>query len=169
MDNRAITRVIEILETDDEFFVPLKKLWQILQKEGLVDDDLEGFHNALQADDRFEFTSGVSHRERFEIAGGQEYAEEMEQEMEALGFYGGPRVKLVSRALSVEDVFAAMARNLIRMNEALQGAWETRPGDDPELEGQLLDILAAGQKLEREISALIEQERQDSQAEDPTA
>jgi hypothetical protein len=54
------------------------------------------------------------------------------------------------------------------MNEALQNAWETRPGDDPELEVQLLDILASGQKLEREISALIEQQTHDSQAEDPT-
>jgi hypothetical protein len=168
MDNRAITRVIEILETDDEFFVPLKKLWLVLQKEGLVDDDLEGFHNALQADERFEFTSGVNHREKLDVVGGQEYAEEMEQEMEALGFYGGPRVKLVSRDLSPEDVFAAMARNLIRMNKALQSAWETRPEDDPELEAQLLDILASGQKLEREISALIEQQTHGSQAEDPT-
>ena len=44
-----------------------------------------------------------------------------------------------------------------------------RPGDDTELEDQLLDILAAGQKLEREISTLIEQQKQDSQTEDPTA
>ena len=169
MDNRAFTRAIEILETDDEFFVPLKKLWLILQNEGLVDDDLKGFQNTLQADERFEFTSGVNHRERLDGVGGQEYADEMEQEMETLGFYGGPRVKLVSRDLSPEDVFSAMARNLIRMNKALQSAWEMRPGDDTELEDQLLDILAAGQKLEREISTLIEQQKQDSQAEDPTA
>jgi hypothetical protein len=169
MDNRAFTRVIEILETDEEFFVPVKKLWLVLQNEGLADDNLEGFQNALQADERFEFTSGVNHRERLEGAGGQEYVDEMEQEMEALGFYGGPRVKLASRDLSPEDVFSAMSRNLIRMNEALQSAWETRPGDDPELEDQLLDILAAGQKLEREISTLIEQEKQASQTEDPAA
>ena len=166
MDNRAISRVIEILETDDEFFVPLKELWLILKREGLADNDLEDLHSALQADERFEFTSGVNHRERLGAVGGQEYAEELEQEMEALGFYGGPRVKLVSRNPSPEDVFAAMARNLIRMNEALQSAWETRPEDDPELESQLLDILASGQKLEREISTLIEQQTHDSQAED---
>lgn len=166
MDNRAITRVIEILETDDEFFIPLKKLWLILKREGLADNDLEDFRSALQKDERFEFTSGMNQRERLGAVGGQEYAEEMEQEMEALGFYGGPRVKLVSRNPSPEDVFAAMARNLIRMNEALQSAWETRPEDDPELESQLLDILASGQKLEREISTLIEQQTHDSQAED---
>jgi hypothetical protein len=28
MDDRAIARVIEILETDDDLVVPLKELWQ---------------------------------------------------------------------------------------------------------------------------------------------
>jgi hypothetical protein len=41
MDDRAIARVIEILETDDDLVVPLKRLWLILQNEGLEDDTLE--------------------------------------------------------------------------------------------------------------------------------
>jgi hypothetical protein len=86
----------------------------------------------------------------------------MEREMEALGFYSGPRVKLASREMTAEDVFAAMARSLTRMNEALQGAWEARPEGDREIEDQLLDILAAGQKLDREIQGLIEQQQEQS-------
>ena len=88
--------------------------------------------------------------------------------MEALGFYSGPRVKLVSREMTADVVFDAMARSLIRMNEALQGAWETRPEGDPELEGQLLDILAAGQKLEREVHELVDQQPEQSDQEDET-
>lgn len=157
MNNHVITRVIEILETDPDFFVPVKKLWLMLQGERLaLDIELKDFHLMLAADERFEFTPGADYSAEFDED--PEYAEDMEQEMEALGFYGGPRVKLVSREMAAEDVFAAMARSLTRMNEALQGAWETRPEGDQEIEDQLLDILAAGQKLEREIQGLIDQQ-----------
>ena len=160
MDNRTITRVIEVLETDPDFFVPVKKLWLMLQGEGLaLDVKLEDFYHMLLDDERFEFTPGVDHKEGFE--GDPEFAEEMEREMEALGFYTGPRVKLISREMTAENVFAAMARSLARMNDALQGAWDTRPEGDQDLEDQLLDILAAGQKLEREIHGLIEQYEQE--------
>lgn len=146
MNNETLTRVIEILETDADFYVPVKKLWLILQEEKLIEsNDLEEFHRVLTNDERFEFSPGA---ERFEN----------DPEMEALGLYGGPRVKLVSREMTAGDVFAAMARSLARMNEALQGAWETRPENDLVLENQLLDILAAGQKLEREIHDLIDQQ-----------
>ena len=160
MDNRIITRVIEILETEPDFFVPVKKLWLMLQGEGLaLDVELEDFHHTLMGDERFESTPGVDYKEGFE--GDLEYAEEMEREMEALGFYSGPRVKLASREMTAEDVFVAMSRSLARMNESLQGAWETRPDGDQEIENQLLDILAAGQKLEREIQGLIGQWREE--------
>ena len=96
--------------------------------------------------------------ERFEDE--TEFAEEMEQEMEAMGFYSGPRVKLASREMTAEDVFAAMSRSLAQMNKALQGAWETRPEGDQDIEDQLLDILAAGQKLERKIHELIEENKE---------
>ncbi len=155
MNDQVVARTVEILETDPDFFVPVKKVWLMLQGEGLaLDVELENFHHVLADDERFEFTPGVDHKEGFEDE--PEFAEEMEREMEALGFYSGPRVKLVSREVTAEDVFTAMARSLTRMNEALQDAWETRPEDDQELEGQLLDILAAGQRLEREVHELIE-------------
>jgi hypothetical protein len=156
MNERVIAHTIEILETDPDFFVPIKKLWLMLQGEGLaLDIELADFHHMLADDERFEFTPGVDHKEGFEDD--IEFAEEMEREMETLGFFSGPRVKLVSREMTAEDVFAAMARSLARMNEALQGAWETRPEGSQDIEDQLLDILAAGQKLEREIHELIEQ------------
>jgi len=164
VNDQIIARVVEILETDPDFFVPVKKLWLMLQGEGLaLDIEAEDLHHMLASDERFEFTPGVDHKE--EIENNPEFAEEMEREMEMLGFYSGPRVKLVFREMMAKDVFAAMARSLTQMNEALQGAWETRPVDDPELEDQLLDILAAGQKLEREIHGLIEQYEQEQDEE----
>jgi len=164
MDNRIITRIVEILEIDPDFFVPVKKLRLMLQGEGLaLDIELEDLARTLADDARFELAPGVDHKEGLEDD--PEFAEETEREMEALGFYSGPRVKLASREMTAEDVFAAMARSLTRMNEALQGAWEARPEDDQEIEDQLLDILAAGQKLDREIQGLIEQQQEPSEQE----
>ena len=161
MDNRIITRIVEILEIEPDFFVPVKKLRLMLQGEGLaLDIELEDLARTLADDARFEFAPGVDHAEGLEDD--PEFAQEMEREMEALGFYSGPRVKLASREMTAEDVFAAMARSLTRMNEALQGAWEARPEGDQEIEDQLLDILAAGQKLDREIQELIEQQQEQS-------
>jgi hypothetical protein len=160
MDADTIYRAVEILEADPDFFVPVKKLWLMLQGEGLAKGiEMETFHQMLAEDERFEFAPGVEHTEGFED--NPEFREEMEREMKVLGFYSGPQVKLISREMTAEDVFAAMTRSLTRMNEALQGAWDTRPEGDPELEDQLLDILAAGQKLEREIRELIEQQEID--------
>ena len=165
MDDQSINQVIEILETAPDFFVPVKKLWLMLQSRELAQDiELEDFHRMLTQDDRFEFTPGVDHKEEFEDD--PEMAEEMERELEALGFYSGPRVKLTSREMTPEDVFGAMARSLTRMNEALEGAWETRPEGDQQVEDQLLDILAAGQKLEREIQELIDRQWEQSEQED---
>jgi len=164
MDTHTITRIIEILEMEPDFFVPVKKLWQELREEGLVPDiELKGFHRLLADDARFEFAPGVDYKEGIDDP---ELAQEMEREMEALGFYSGPRVKLTSREMTAEDVFAAMSRSLARMNQALQGAWETRPEGDREVEDQLLDILATGQKLEREIRGLIDQQTEQPDQED---
>ena len=78
--------------------------------------------------------------------------------MENLGFYSGPRIKLASREMTVEAIFEGMLRSLTRMNQALQSAWETRPSEDQETEDQLLEILAAGQRLECEIETLVNQQ-----------
>ena len=120
---------------------------------------LEQFRLLLEADERFEFTPSIDHTEG--LVDDPASALEIEQEMETLGFYSGPKVKLISRTLTPEDIFAGMANSLTRMNQALQNAWEARPEDDQATEDQLLEILAAGQKLEREIQDLVE--RQDLQ------
>lgn len=160
MDARTINRIITILETDPDFFVPIKKLWLMLQGEGLaLDLEMEDLHAWLQADGRFEFITGVDHTEGFKDDPAT--AAEMEREMEALGFYSGPRVKLISREMTAADIFAGLSRSLTQMNEALQSAWDTRPEDDPETEDQMLEILALGQKLDREIRELIAQQEQD--------
>jgi hypothetical protein len=156
VNSSAMQRIIEITRTDPDFYVPVKKLWLMLQGEGLaIDMEMEDLYRVLSNDKRFEFAEGMNHTLGFEDD--PELRIEIDREMESQGFYGGPRIKLVSREMTEEDVFAAMTHSVAHMNEALQGAWDTRPEADPELDDQLLDILAAGQRLEREIQKLIEE------------
>lgn len=162
MDDHTINRIMSILETDPDFFVPVRKLWLMLQGEGLaLDVEEDELYEWLQADGRFEFIPGVDHTEGFKDE--PALAAEMEREMEALGFYSGPRVKLISREMTAADIFAGLARSLSQMNQALQNAWDARPEGDTETEDQMLEILALSQKLDREIRELIEQQEQSNQ------
>lgn len=150
MDSQFLDRMIEILETDPDFYVPIRKLWLILQSEGL-ELNQEDFQQKIQKDKRFEIEPGV------EPNAGLDTDPTVATEMESLGFYSGPRVKLAARAMTAKDIFAGMTRSLNQMNQALQSAWETRPSEDQETEDQLLAILASGQRLEREIQSLVDQ------------
>lgn len=162
MDRPTEQRVIEILETDPDFYVPIKKLWLMLQAEGLaLDLELEEFQAQLEADDRFE----IEYLDD-SLPGEPEEVAEIERDLEALGFFGGPRVKLASREMTAEDVIAGLLRSLERMNEALRGAWETRPEGDREMEAELLDTLALGQKMEEEIRQMMEERRWENEAPD---
>lgn len=161
MGKHILARTIELLENDPDFFVPVKKLWLTLREERLaIDIDLPSFYTMLLHDEQFEFTPGIDHKEGIAVP----FEEEIETEMEALGFYSGPRVKLTSREMTAEDIFAGLAQSLTRMNKALQNAWDSRPEQDQETEDQLLEILAAGQKLEREVQGLFKEHEQDDKA-----
>lgn len=162
MDTLMMDRIISILETAPDFFVPVKKLWLMLQGEGMaLALELEDFLSQLQADARLEFIPGADHAEGFEDD--PAVAAEVAREMEALGFYSGPQVKLASREMTAADIFAGLARSLNRMNEALQHAWEARPEADQETEDRMLEILALGQKLDREIREIIAQQDEEGE------
>lgn len=157
MKKKALARVINVLESDPDFFVPVQKLFRLLESENLVKGvSLEAFQKELETDEQFTFTEGVDYQDGME--GDDDIAKQMEQEMEDLGFYGGPRVKLTEREMSPEAIFEAMTRNLARMNQALQNAWDARPTGDQETEDQLLEILAAGQRLETEIENIVDKQ-----------
>jgi hypothetical protein len=151
LDNRIATRIIDILENKPGFFVPIRDLWRQLEEEGLK-IDLEELQRALLTDDRFEITSGMDRKGEFQA--GPDSAEGMADS----NLSREPCVKLVSREMTTEDIFAGMLRSLERMNQALRSAWNARPTEDQETEDQLLEILAAGQQLEREIQALVVQQ-----------
>jgi len=144
-----LSRSEELLEDAPEIFVSVEKLWKKLREEGVGESlSFEDYRRALEEDERFEFLSGIRKQPGLgtpETAG-----------LDALS--SGTFVKLASREITVEDVFAAMAKSLAQMNEAFASAWETRPEGDEEIETHLQEIMDAGERLEQEVKTLIEKE-----------
>jgi hypothetical protein len=150
MSTSITERVAEILTTDEDIYVPVKKLWVLLQAEGMATElDLEAFSQMLQADDRFEFNEGIDFGEG---------DPEEEAEMEALGFFSGPRAKLKAREITREDIARILERKTQNILDALRAAWDVRPPGDEEAEDQLLELLASAQRLQRETLEALEKE-----------
>ncbi|MCX7838167.1 MAG: hypothetical protein N2559_01740 [Anaerolineae bacterium] len=144
-----------ILETDEEILVPVKKLWvqYTAQNPGISLDD---FTRALEADARFEFMEGTDLEEGLEDWTEEERAEHV-AEMEALGFFGGPRVKLVSREITREHVARMIAKHTNNMLNALWSAYDVRPEDlDPEEDAELLDLIARAKELQLNLREILE-------------
>jgi hypothetical protein len=160
MDEATLARVCEILETDPDFFVPEQKLLRILQQEGLATDlNAETFHTQLAADDRFEFMESDEATSGLELPAA---AGEQEIDLTNLGLFSGPRVKLVSREVTTDDVLSGLSRSLLQLNTALQQAWESRPEGDVEAEGLLLDALSMAEQLEQEVREVIKDQLDDA-------
>ena len=54
MDSKVLDRTVIILETAEDFYMPVKKLWKELHREGYVIPSYEGFIQKLNQDERFE-------------------------------------------------------------------------------------------------------------------
>jgi hypothetical protein len=156
MTEAILNYVMDVLEHDPDFFVPVKRLWHGLQAEGLAAGpalDYDAFLALLQRDARFEVERSVEEA----LGEPPPWGPEEEPEMEALGFYLGPRVKLASREMTAADFAEILDRKTRDMMEALEHAWEIRPEDDQVAEDLLLQALASAQRLRREtLSALDE-------------
>ena len=111
------------------------------------------FMRIVLSDDRIEQMPGVDHAGYMEGMGPEE-REGNERDMEANGFYTGPRVKLRSRQITREHVARMPKKHNDRMEWALQQARAAMPEDFPEAdEGTLIDAIALAQKLRRDLRA----------------
>jgi len=142
MDEPTRARLVEILEAAPEIYLPLGRLLEMLQAQGLADGlDRMGLLESLRADPLFE------------LLGARLADQELAPE---------PGVKLAGRALTTEAVMSALAHNLAQLNEALLRAWESRPAGDAQTETMLLEVLARAEELGKEIREIA-----DSQPGDP--
>lgn len=138
-----------VLETDEDILVPVKKLWNEYTAQ-VPGTTLAEFTRELENDARFEFFAGTNReKEMREMGLSEEEMREEEAEMEAAGFFHGPRVKLKRRAITPDHIAAMIKKHTDRMMSALWAAYDVRPEDlDEEGEQELLDIIARAKELQ---------------------
>jgi len=140
--------VLEFLTDDEEVVVPVKRMWNAWHA-AHPDPSFEEFTTAVLADERIEEMGGVDHTEGMDWMSPEELADYV-REMEAEGYFSGPRVKLKSRQLSLEHLARMLQRHTDRMEWALRQARTTLPEDASEQdEARLIDAIVLTQELRR--------------------
>lgn len=136
MDKEVVSKIVAVLEEAEEFYVPVKKLWKELASQGYGLPLYDTFLEYLTKDRRFEV-------KEFEAI---KY--EDSEEMEELGFYSGPRVKLKTRKMTKEDIQRITLKHAQNMIDNLVKAYEARPEGLPsEGEDELIELMRKAKML----------------------
>ena len=160
MDQQAaiIERISAILAASDEFYVPIKHIWKTLVMEGHP-INLENLTAQLKDQPQFKLLE----RENSEEAETSEtpgeastWEQEMQYNMEALGYYDGERVSLVSRQPSADDLKKLIHKHLSNMTEALGKASAACPTGDGETQQKLKDLMERAETIRQSLSNLID-------------
>jgi len=140
------------LKRDEDIIVPIKRMWnEWYTAHGTP--LLAEFTRIVLSDDRIEEMPGVDHTGDMEGMDPGE-KEEYERDMEAHGFYSGPRVKLKSRQITREHIARMLKKHNDRMEWALQQARAAMPEEASEAEeGKLIDVIMRARKLRRDLRA----------------
>jgi hypothetical protein len=140
------------LEKDEDIIVPIKKMWNEWSA-ARGTPSLAEFTRIVLSDDRIEEMRGVDRTRHMEGMSPEE-REEYEREMEARGFYYGPRAKLKSRQITRQHVARMLKKHNDRMESALHQARAVMPEDASETdEGNLIDAIMLARKLRRDLRA----------------
>ncbi len=143
--------VYRYLEMDEEIIVPVRRMWNALDAE--TRPALEEFTALVLADPRFEVMPGAEPGEDVEGMMPEEHAA-YERELEELGLFSGPRLKLKSRQITLDHIARMIARHTARMERALQQARHSMPPQvSEEEEGQLIEIIEQVKALRRALHA----------------
>jgi hypothetical protein len=150
MSTELMDWVHAYLERDEDVVAPIKKMWNEWHADH-AEPSLQDFTAIVLADERFEEMGGVDHAEGMDWMS-EEEMEEYARDMEANGFFSGPRVKLKSRPLTLEHITRMIKKHNDRMEWALQQARESMPEDVSEQgEGALIDIQVMARQLRRQL------------------
>jgi hypothetical protein len=160
------------LQVDEDILVPVKKLW-VEYSAHTPNVSLDDFSRALARDARFEFVEGIDPTEHLDDWTEEEKADHI-AEMEALGFFGGPRVKMKNREITREHIARMLKKHTDNMMNALWSAFDVRPADLPaEAQHALLDLIAQAKELQLDLqdvlSAEEDQEDHSGEGEKPDA
>ena len=153
-----------VLEVDEDILAPVKKLWAEYSARA-PNVSLDDFSRALEQDARFEFLEGTDPTEHLDGWTEEEKADHV-AEMESLGFYGGPRVKMKDREITRDHIAKMLKKHTDNMMSALWSAFDVRPEDLPEeAQQELLDLIAQAKELQLDVQEALpteEEEEDDS-------
>lgn len=116
MSELILNWVCKCLEEDEDVIVPLRKLWNRGCSQSL-DPSFEEFAELVLKDPRVEFMYSIDHNPGLEV----------------FGYFGGPRVKLRSREITVQSVRRIVQKHNERIVQLLARAMELSqegPGSD---------------------------------------
>ena len=151
MSDKIIDFCKDFLEAEEEYMVPVKKLWLIMSEE-LNDEKIEPdeLTKLLKENDLFKVYEDLDKQE-------QSWPEEEELEMEKLGHFKGPRVMLKSRTPSKDEVAQVLQKKMQNMLDNLKKAYDVRPDDlSDEEEKQLLEAMQKSKELQENIGKAFE-------------
>lgn len=126
----------QMIAKNEEFYIPLKKLWYgycLLFADQEV--SLEEFEQTLRKDERFLFA------ERRAVQRGADEIPQETEMMESLGFFSGPAVSLKSRQPTQQDIARSIDRSFARLFSALSHMWEARDPQDKTTEESLQRVI----------------------------
>ncbi len=149
MRDPITARAAQLLEQSPHILVPVNELYSDLAAEGLMSQiDMDMFMRLIEADEEFEVLGGLEDLEMFSSL--------LRAELEMQGFASGPLVLLRKRARKPAPLIRDILAHLREMDAALEMAWRTHPTDDPEIEGELIQMLLMSNMLTREMEEVLQ-------------
>jgi hypothetical protein len=159
MTNQEIADLAEtILLEEEDFLVAVKKLHELLGEEkSEFDLNSEDLIAVLEADERFRISKRPDDSE-------EEWPDEQDSAMRELGYYKGPRVMLVSRTPSRDELFSAMQAKMDRTLDSLKQAYRVQPEDSSgETDEQLIQIMKQTTEMQKKLEELKNKPNQDEE------
>lgn len=143
--DKILSLTIELLREEEEFLVPILKLHKlVIDEQENCDFNIEELTKLLSNDDRFYILESQSTQEPWE--------DDDDDKMEQLGFYKGPRVMLMERKPSKEELGTAIKESMQQMLYNLKQAYHATDNDpDDTEETEFLQIMTKAQNLERKF------------------
>jgi len=150
MPDPITDRASQILASKQESFIPFEQLYDALAREGLMAwIEPRDLLKLLLDDERFEIVEGLEEVILLEDG-------ETGNEMEGINMLGGPWVMLRERNISTLEVMSDLLTYLHQLNQSLEQVWKHLI-NDPETEGEIINMLLLGDILERRVRETLKQ------------
>lgn len=157
MDDSFIDIIRIILEKEDGYLLPIKRLWYVIRKKPEYRTlTLEELTRMIAEDPRCKL---YDIRETASESSAP-WTKDKEPEMERMGFFLGARVMLVDRPLTKDALKRSVTRTVDNMQNVLRKAYDMSYANenlaDYDGEKQLLEIMAKTRDLRRGVEKMLD-------------